>query len=415
MKLFTKYSRVNLVATIMVLVAGSICYYFIVRYTLLRQLDNTLKVEEAEIIDFVKNKGQLPEPTNYKDQLIRFKSTEFPVRRRFRSISLYDQAEKEKDLYRTLIFPISVQGQNYEVSVSKSQAEKEDLLVLIVIITIGVVILLLLLQFLANRFLLRKIWHPFYGTLGSLWEFNLTKKQPVPYHPSDIDEFNELDNAVHQMTDKIFQDYETLKNFADNASHEMQTPLAIINSKLDLLIQDQNLEEKHVKQLQAMYDAVGRLSKLNQSLLLLTKIENNQFIHIERIGLSELVDEKLIQLEELVEARKLKLAFDKHDTVVQMNSYLADILLNNLLINAIRYNVEKGSIRISLTANQIKVVNTGTPLAFQPDTIFDRFKKGNYSDGTGLGLAIVKQICDKYNFGLSYHFEEPLHIFTVRF
>src|ERR1700731_1273906 len=123
MKLFAKYSRVNLVATILVLLTGSICYYFIIRYVLIRQLDDTLKVEEAEILDHVKNKGRLPEPANYKDQLISFTPADQPVRRRFRSIHIIDPIDKENDPYRRLVFPVTVQGQNFTVSVSKSQVE----------------------------------------------------------------------------------------------------------------------------------------------------------------------------------------------------------------------------------------------------------------------------------------------------
>ena len=270
-------------------------------------------------------------------------------------------------------------------------------------------------QFLANRFLLRKIWQPFYDILNSIKHFNVASRHSIPIHQSGIDEFNNLDKAVKQMTDKIMQDYDTLKNFADNASHEMQTPLAIINSKLDLLIQDPNLGEKQILQLQAMYDAVGRLSKLNQSLLLLTKIENDQFLHSEPVSMNNLLDKKLLQLEELIEAGKLNMKVEKENVDVEMNNYLADILLNNLLINSIRHNVENGHIDIKLNFESLVVSNTGKDGALDEKVIFDRFRKNGYSDGTGLGLAIVKQICDKLDFDISYHYLNNYHSFTVRF
>lgn len=415
MKLFEKYKRLNIIATIGVLILGSICYYFIIRYVLIRQLDDTLKIEEEEILDFVKLKKNLPEPANYKDQLISFTLVEQPVRRIFRSIGLYIQSEKEIKPYRKLEFPVTVNGLHYEVSVSKSQVETEDLLGLIVLITMGVIVLLLLIQFILNRYFLRKIWTPFYDTLETIKQFNLTNRKPIPVHRHDIEEFASLDGAVEQMISKIISDYETLKNFADNASHEMQTPLAVINSKLDLMIQEKNLNEKQVSHLQAMYDAVGRMSKLNQSLLLLSKIENDQFAYLEPLLMHNLINNKLAQLEEMSGTKNLTINRDIQETSLQMNQYLADILLNNLLTNAIRHNTNNGEITILLNPDLLKISNSGPPLSFDPVTIFERFKKSSYSDGTGLGLAIVKQICDKYQYTVTYTYRGQIHSFSIRF
>ena len=415
MKLFNKYSRFNILAAILVLLLGSICYYFIIRYVLIRQLDDTLKIEEAEILDFVSQKHQLPEPANYRDQLISFKQESRPEKRHFQSADVYFTEDKERKPYRQLIFPVDVNGINYRVSVSKSQLEAEDLLGLIVLITIGVIVLLLLIQFIINRYLLRKIWTPFYETLESINQFNLVNKQPMPRHQSDIDEFISLDAAVHRMTGKIIGDYETLRNFADNASHEMQTPLAIINSKLDLMLQEQGLDERQGRHLQTMYDAIGRMGQINQSLLLLTKIENDQFDHAESLALHTMIKSKLAQLEEMTSARQLEITCDISESIHQMNHYLADILLNNLLSNAIRHNLEGGKINVFANQERLVISNTGLSLSFHPSQIFDRFTKTVQSEGTGLGLAIVKQICEKYHFQLAYSQDGNMHTFTVLF
>lgn len=277
MKLFVKYNRVNILASILALLLGSTAYYFIIRYTLIHQLDDTLKVEEAEILDAVNARRLLPEPTNYRDQQIQYTPAVTPVRRTFSDTVWHGGHHHGYHPVRQLQFSVKVDGQLYTVSISKSEVEAKDLLAWIMLISAAMVLLLLGTLFMANRLLLRRIWQPFYSTLEGIRQFQLSSRQSFATPPAtDIEEFRNLDAAVGQMTQKIFSDYEMLKNFADNASHEMQTPLAIINSKLDLMIQDQGLEEKHHRQLQAMYDAVGRLSKLNQSLLLLTKIENNQ-------------------------------------------------------------------------------------------------------------------------------------------
>jgi signal transduction histidine kinase len=286
---------------------------------------------------------------------------------------------------------------------------------MIVVITIIIIIFLLLILFFANRVLLRRLWEPFYNSLQSIKQFNFSNKQTFSPSQTNIDEFKDLDNAVNAMQSRIIKDYETLKNFTDNASHEMQTPLAVLNSKLDLLIQEPGLQESQTKQLQAMYDAMSRLTNLNKSLLLLSKIENNQFKKTSPLQFDILITEKLSQLEDLINAKQIKTNTALQQTTVQMDAYLADILLNNLLGNAIRHNIDNGNIEINLDNERLLISNSGSVFDFDESHIFDRFKKGDESEGTGLGLAIVKQICDNYGFKISYSFKDGLHFFEILF
>jgi signal transduction histidine kinase len=415
MRLFTKYNRVNIVASILALLLGSLSYYFAVRYVLVHELDDNLRTEEAEILDHVRSRDQLPEPANYRDQLIRFEPVTEPVHRKFRHTSYPVGRGGRSEPYRELDFSIQVRGQLYKVFVAVSEEESEDLLMLIMLITAGMILLFLSILFIANRLLLRRIWQPFYQTLHGIRDFNLSSREPLAVGQSDIEEFRNLDEAIRQMTNKIIKDYETLKNFADNASHEMQTPLAIINSKLDLLIQDTGLGLEHHRPIQAMYDAVGRLRQLNQSLLLLTKIENNQFGHTESVDLAPLIEEKLKQLEDPLKARRLRVHTDLDRLQLPINGYLADILLNNLLNNAIRHNQDGGEVKIRLRERSLQVSNSGVALGFDESTIFDRFTKGAHSGGTGLGLAIVRQICDNYQFGLEYSYVDEVHTIDIQF
>lgn len=415
MKLFARYNQVNIIATILVLLIGSTCYYFIIRYILIKQLDDTLKVEEAEIVTFVKNNDSLPPATSYRDQVIAFEEARNFARRKFLQISLFDTAHNEVNPYRRLVFPVTVKGKVFQASVTKSEAETEDLLLLIVVVTIGVIVLLLLMLFIANRFLLRKIWQPFYKTLQSIGGFNISDRKVIPESNASVDEFKYLDVALNRMTEKIVRDYEMVQSFADNASHEMQTPLAIINSKLDLLIQDQGLDERQMKPLQEMYDAVGRMSKLNQSLLLLTKIGNRQFEHTDLINLKTILTDKLRQLEDIFHAKQMHVKTDLQDVSIELNSYLADILLNNLLSNAVHHNAEGGNIEIKLDPQKMSICNSGPALSFDASRIFRRFEKSSHSQGVGLGLAIVKQICDSCHFIINYTFDAGRHTFVIRF
>ena len=416
MKLFTHYSRINFLASILALALGSVSYYFIIRTVLIHQLDDTLKVEEAEILNHVQLKDQLPEPANYRDQQIAFEPADKAVERQFQDISRRDPYQhNEHRPFRRLLFSVTAGGQVYTVSVMKSEMEAEEMLQWIMAVTAGMILLLLGILFLANRLLIRRLWQPFYQTLEALKGFNLTNKEPLNHTPTSIREFQNLQGVVDQMTGTIRKDYEMLREFADNASHEMQTPLAIINSKLDLMIQDQGLEEKHLRQLQAMYDAVSRLRLLNQSLLLLTKIENHQFAQAGPVALETLIEKKLVQLEDLIQDKHLTLNADLQPCRVQMNAYLSDILLSNLLVNAMRHNEEKGAISIQLGPDELLIGNTGAPLPFDPANIFDRFTKSSHSEGTGLGLAIVRQICDNYGFSLSYVNREGWHTIRIGF
>jgi signal transduction histidine kinase len=430
MRLFTKYSRVNILASILALVLGSAGYFLAVRLVLLHQLDNTLRIEEAEILDNVQHHDRLPPPANYRDQQIVYTPAEKEVPRTFCHTTyraLQAETGRAADtalerrgyparVYRELVFSVRVGGQLYTVSVAQSEEETEDLLGLIMLITAGMVLLLLGMLFLANRLLLRRIWQPFYQTLGGIREFNLFSRQTLPAVNTEIDEFRQLDEATRQMTKKILKDYEMLKSFADNASHEMQTPLAIINSKLDLMIQDSYVGEKHHWPVQAMYDAIGRLRQLNQSLLLLTKIENNQFGEVGSVDLAGLIEEKLAQLEDHIRDRKLVVHTELLVRLrLPVNGDLADILLNNLLINAIRHNFNGGQVNIRLEAGGLRISNSGPAPGFDPATIFDRFVKGAHSGGTGLGLAIVRQICDNYHFPVSYRYAGQLHTIAIGF
>ena len=413
MKLQTKYNRATITATIMVLIVASVVYYFFIRSALINQVDEALRVEEVEIYHHIKLHNALPAESHFRDQRIDFTEVAVPEARQFVNIKLINPQDNELEKSRQLIFPVQVNGKNFTAVVSKSQAEAEHLLLVILGMTIVVILLLVAVLFVANRILLNKIWRPFHSTLSAMKDFNLSNPTPVSLEKSEIDEFNALNSAWTQMTQKINQDYESLKNFADNASHEMQTPVAVINSKLDLLIQDQRITSKSMDYVQAMYDALDKLTKLNQSLLLITKIENNQFREKPRIDISSVLKDRLSNLEELIHSRQLTVNTDLKESTVSMHPVLADILINNMLVNAIRHNNSKGVINIATNDGSVRITNSGEGAALDQNTIFNRFEKSNASEGTGLGLAIVKQICDSYQFRIEYSFQKGLHDFTI--
>ena len=417
MKLLTKYNRTSILATIIVLLIGGFCYYFILHFVLLDQLDNDLKVEEQEIIDYVKANKSLPDAAIYKDQVVAFRSTNLPVKRTISSEDVFNGIEDEYATNRQLIFPINISGKYFQVSISKSQQETEDLIQLIVTITLAIVVLLLLVLFIINRFVLNKLWLPFNNTLRELKQFNLSSKKSLQLNHSSINEFKELNNAVIFMSNQVMKDYESLKSFTENASHEIQTPLAIINSKLELLIQSENFTEMQMQDIQTIHDEISRLSKLNQSLLLLTKIDNHQFQEIEQVIFAKIINKHLNKYEELIAAKKITLTKNLSNPVsVLMNEALAEILITNLITNAIKHNIENGAIDITLNSDRLIVSNTGTDLISNPVELFERFKKDKVNaESLGLGLSIVKKICEQYNLKTGYMHKNGLHTLTVQF
>ncbi len=418
MKLLTKYNRVNIIATIIALLVSGICYYFFIRYELISQLDKDLKVEEMEIIDYVTLHRTLPNASSYKDQKIGFELlNNEPINRTVTSKDIFSREENEKITIRELVFPVQVMDKNFKVMISKSQQETNDLIQSILLITFTIVIALLLVLSIINRFLLNKLWQPFNATLLQLKQFNLTGKKELQLEQTRINEFADLNLAVGIMSNRVNQDYESLKSFTENASHEIQTPLAIIQSKLELLMQSENLEEEQGRNLQSIQEACTRLSKLNQSLVLLTKMDNQQFQQKELINAGKIINRLIKNYEELITVKQITIAINlAEDCDLTMNEMMADILFSNLVTNAIKHNIANGTIDVTLTRQQLIIRNTGPDLSTNPAELFERFKKGNQGSASlGLGLSIVKKICEQNNFSVEYRFEKPLHIVSIQF
>jgi signal transduction histidine kinase len=418
MKLLSKYNSVNLVATIIVLLLSAFFYYFFIEAALIHQLDKSLAVEEIELTDYAKENNQLPEPSNSKDEKELYTLTdEKVINRKFSTVDLFNHKHDENISYRQLEFPVTVAGKLYKIDVLKSQEETEDLVQLILQITLAIVLLLLISLFLINRFVLGKLWKPFNSTLQQIKQFNLSGKDQVHLEQTNINEFTELNNAVSLMTKRVSQDYDEIKNFTENASHEIQTPLAIIKSKLELLSQSENLNEEQMNSIQSISETTSRLSKLNQSLILLTKIDNKQFRETEQVDISELALHHLNNYEELLHAKNITVTKNIEPNLkLVMNENLAEILIINLITNAIKHNIDNGSIQIKITMNSFSVTNTGLELESDPSELFERFKKDKVnSDSLGLGLSIVKKICERYGFEITYHYSGLLHTTTINF
>ncbi len=417
MKLLSKYNQVNLVTTILIILITGVIYYQVVSLILNRQIDQNLEVEEQEIFEFVRLNRQLPQVFKSNDQQISFKEVgNVRVLRHFINTDFYNPKDKEKESGRGLISSVIVAGRRYKILILESKVETEDLVQIIFGITLTVISILLIVLFIINRLILQSLWQPFYNSMLRLQAFNIADKEKhfVPI-ASGIDEFDELDKAISLMAGKVINDYNELKTFTENASHELMTPIAVINSKLDSLLQTDHFSEVQSKLLQDLYQSVARLTHLNKAMLLLAKIENQLMPDKRSIKFDVVLADQLQRFNELFAVKNISVTSFIAVKEVTANNFLMEILLNNLLGNAIRHNTNGGTIHVELNQQELIICNTGSQQKLQDKDIFNRFNKSPDSEGSGLGLTISKEICTTNNWLLTYHFKNGLHTFIVRF
>ena len=416
MKLSRKYNQVNLLISLAVLIITGIVYYFVINIILQNKLDKDLLVEEREIVQYANKYNQLPLSSNYIDEEINYQKTALrkPGKRYFANAQIINPKENEIEPARRLTTFIAVNNQIYRVTIVRSKVESEDLLHIILLITLAITGILLITSAFINKLLLNKLWQPFYRLLQQLKDFNLSNSNTLIAEQTNILEFKELGNSASEMALRVNRDYKELKDFTDTASHEMNTPIAVVVSKLDLLLQTNPLSVEQGILLNDIYDSLARLSKLNQNLLLLTKIENNLMPDAQLIKLDEVLDAKVRHFEGLLNRENILLEKDIKPKELVMSKFLLDILLNNLLNNAIKHNQSGGSAKVSLNSSSLLIANSGEDREI-PENYFNKFGKSQKSEGLGLGLALIKQICALYHFDFLYHFENNLHIITIKF
>lgn len=257
----------------------------------------------------------------------------------------------------------------------------------------------------------KKIWKPFDDTLKKIEAFRLGKDNAPEFTQTDISEFQRLNTALTNLIKRDISSYKVQKEFTENASHELQTPIAIIRSDLDMLLQE-NLTEKESELVGNMYDVTKRLEHLNRSLLLLAKIENNQYEEKEEIQLGEFVKSLLPDYDRLF-STGVVLVLQSQPTVC-VNRTLLQVLVNNLVVNALRNSDNNIPVNILLTNNSMEITNYSTQAKLDETTLFSRFNNPTRQKrGNGLGLAIVKQICDHYKWDIRYSYADNKHTFTV--
>lgn len=424
--LLTKTTKPFLIYVLIVLMISIPVYYFVVDTIWKSELDehNQIIVEKTA---YEFNQLQLSEEALDKSlELWNHIQPETNIERisprqvKRDSVYTYERhlpfiSEQKKERYRCLEKVIYIHGKPYLFTIQTNIEESHETIAVIAMITIFFFVMIVIGLLYLNRKLSSSIWKPFRSTLDQLKTFNLNSQNTIKFPVSDTAEFEELNQSLYRLIERNVSTYKTQKEFTENASHELQTPLAIIKNKLDLLLQDQNLTEKQYSIAEDMNRALTRSSRINKNLLLLAKIENNQFDSSEIISFDHLLHQSIDILGEHFEQKNISVTEQISNGVqVSGNNILAEILINNLIINTIRHTAVGGSISIQLTNSVFEISNSGAE-KLNTDLLFKRFSKlSTDNSGSGLGLSIIQEICRFHHWTISYRFENQQHIFSIK-
>lgn len=425
--LLTKTTKPFLIYVLIVLMISIPVYYFVVDTIWKNELDehnqiiiektafefNRLKLSDEALEKSLELWNQIQPETNIEKispGQIR-KDTVYTYEKQLPFIS-----EQKKERYRCLKKVVYLHNKPYLFTIQTNIEESHETIAVIAMITIFFFVVIVVGLLYLNRKLSSSIWKPFRDTLDQLKTFNLNSQNTIEFPVSDTSEFEELNQSLYKLIERNISTYKAQKEFTENASHELQTPLAIIKNKLDILLQDQDLTEKQYRIAEDINKALTRSSRINKNLLLLAKIDNNQFDHSETIFFDQLLHQSIEILEEHFEQKNISATESiSNDVQVNGNSILTEILINNLIINAIRHTSPGGSVSIELNQSYFEVSNSGTE-KLNTEALFKRFSKFSPdNNGSGLGLSIIQEIGRLHQWMISYRFENGLHIFTVKF
>lgn len=414
MKLFTQYNRITLWVLVLFFLLSSLIYYSLMRGLLFIELDKQLVKIEKRIEDYVQLHHAFPptvaEPLD--DLRVSYIKTSQGGERSWRRIPPAEG--KNADNIREMTFYIQLDQQWYQVTVTRTLEGIKATALMVVRTAVITLIVVVVASVLVNRMLFRRLWQPFYASIAAIGRFQLGSQKPEDFPDTSIEEFRFMNDQFRKMAEKVNKEYVVLKEFTENASHEMQTPLAIIRSKLDLAIQDQHLSESQSTTLRSAYASVKRLTSLNRSLLLIAKISNNQYSESTVVNIKDKLYDKIIQFTELWKDR-LTVTYELSDAEIHANPDLVDILLNNIFSNASKHNIQNGKVMLHLTDTTLEIKNTGKPVPLDETRMFQRFYKASpEDDNNGLGLSILKQICDLSGITPAYSFSENIHAFTFQ-
>ena len=362
-------------------------------------------LNQQEINDFIENEGDSTETysqfsTLHSEFLVLSKAPIRPNQKKTTFTNEFRIIEGEENEYRILTHHFSFGNEGYQLEIGSSLGEVNDLTFIIRFFIIIVLFIILLVTFLADTVYIEYLLKPFYKIIDTkirrVNEPEVFDHTPIKAKSRD---FRELDLVLNQMMDRIAELFKKEKQFISNVSHELLTPIALLKSKFENLLQNESLDENAFDKIAGSLKTLDMLKKIINNLLLISRIENNQYEANEEIDFHEIINDVEEDLQDRIEDKGIQFVNEmKNGIIFRGNKTLLHILIYNLVTNAIKYNKPDGSIIVSdgFILNQyfISITDSGIGMSdFQIENIFNRFARvSSDQEGQGLGLAIAKSI-----------------------
>ena len=329
------------------------------------------------------------------------------------TVMVNKQTQRE-NIYRKKTTYLTVNGTHYRLEMTKEADELYGFRDDVFHIVLPVFIILALAIFLTNYVLSGYLFDPFRRILKQMSQYRIGQSGSLDHIKTSTYEFDRLKQLYENMRQRIENDYYQLKEYTENMSHELQTPLSIIQNKTESLLSANDLKPEQAEQLKSIYEETQQLSRMGRALNLITHIENQEFQNIQTINTASVIRSHVDNIREIAEMKQLDIETNLNEQhTMTIDAGLLDILVRNLLKNAMRYSHPSTTIYIETGEKQLQVINQGDEPQFPEEEVFKRFRKGKQNKSLGLGLAIVKKICEVSNLHIDYKYREGKHIFTV--
>ena len=409
MKLSTKSGLSFISASAIFFFLGSILMYFSVRVILAEDLKDRLLDMQSSFMMDLSYANEITIMNGAKTFVFKAPRLEPTL---FSDTVLIESGRY--NLFRKITFSQVFNHKIYKIEILQSQSQTDLLVWRIVILNVGLAMLFFLIIFFVNHLTVKRTLKVFYNTIDKLENFDVGKSPSLSLEDADVEEIKKLNDVFNEMSKKIKSDFDEQKEYTENVSHELQTPLAIISSKAEELLQSERLNKLEMEHIGIIMKTINRLAKINQSLIFLTKIDNRFYTEEESFKLSDVIHEKINFFTGVIERQKINVSLDISDDVsLKMNKYLSDTLFLNLIKNSIIHNIKGGFLEIKLLDNILTLKNSGQNITHNSVDIFKRFYRDQENKKSlGIGLSIVKRICDLYDFKIHYSFED-CHVFKI--
>ncbi len=413
MKLLQRTALYQALLALPMVVIGTAIGYGLVRHTVTHEVDEALEEQAILVRDRMLASDQDLEITT-PDMLLRIAPGKV-AGHQFSDTVIYDTLHAEDIPWRIGRFPAKqADGSAAILTIGRSQLETDDLVMGIAASIAAVLVLFALNTLVLFRWLSTRLWRPFHANLLAMERFRPDAPIP-PLAPSTVDEFAGMAGVLSGMMTNMQHDFTAQKRFTEQAAHELRTPLAILRGRLDQLIQNPSMGEREAETIQGMYMASERMGRTISDMLLLAKVGDGVFPP-QKVDWSRIFREELAFLKDLIAQEKLSVELmEEGHCHIQLDPMLAQLLVSNLLRNAVQHNVTGGSLSVVLAQKSITVRNTGLALSVEPASLFDRFAKGDPSSTSpGLGLSMVKEIAERNGLRVAYTAANGMHQTAVR-